>query len=163
MLLSRSRFLTGLQCPKRLWWTVHEPDAPQLTVDGGSAVFERGTKETEMKRWVAGAGWCVRSRRCRWPRLTGAQRLQAAAAAAEAKDAKAKKELSDAQIRKILIDESIAAYSGNCPCPYSTMSNGRNCGRWSAYSRDGGEPSLCYAKDVTAEMVQQYRDANSLE
>jgi hypothetical protein len=108
-------------------------------------------------RWLV----CTRSRRCRWPRLTGAQRLQAAAA--EAKDAKAKKELSDAQIRKILIDEPIVAYSGNCPSPYSTMSNGRNRGRWSAYSRDGGEAPLCYAKDVTAEMVQQYRDANSLE
>jgi hypothetical protein len=78
------------------------------------------------------------------------------------KDEKAqKKRLSDAQIRKILIEESIAAYSGNCPCPYSTMRNGRSCGRRSAYSRPGGEAPLCYAKDVTAEMVQAYRDANT--
>lgn len=73
---------------------------------------------------------------------------------------KAKKKLSDAQIRQILIDESIAAYSGNCPCPYSTMRNGRTCGGRSAYSREGGEAPLCYAKDVTAEMVAAYRDAN---
>jgi hypothetical protein len=71
-----------------------------------------------------------------------------------------KPKLSDAQIKKILIEESIAAYSGNCPCPYSTMRNGRSCGRRSAYSREGGESPLCYAKDVTAEMVQAYRAAN---
>jgi hypothetical protein len=68
--------------------------------------------------------------------------------------------LSDAQIKKILIEESIAAYSGNCPCPYSTMRNGRSCGRRSAYSREGGESPLCYANDVTAEMEQAYRNAN---
>lgn len=31
--LSKSRFVTGLQCPKLLWWTVHEPDAPELVPD----------------------------------------------------------------------------------------------------------------------------------
>lgn len=87
-----------------------------------------------------------------------ALRLQAEDGAGE--EGKPKKRLSDGQIRQILIDESIAAYSGNCPCPYSTMRNGRSCGRRSAYSRPGGEAPLCYAKDVTAEMVQAYRDAN---
>jgi hypothetical protein len=24
--LSKSKFTMGLQCPKLLWWTVHEPD-----------------------------------------------------------------------------------------------------------------------------------------
>ena len=33
LLLSKSRFTTGVQCEKLLWWTVHEPDAPELTVD----------------------------------------------------------------------------------------------------------------------------------
>ena len=75
----------------------------------------------------------------------------------------AKKALSDAQIRQILIDESIAAYSGNCPCPYSTARNGSRCGRRSAYSREGGEAPLCYPKDVSAEMVLAYRDAHSEE
>ena len=31
--LSKSRFVTGLQCHKLLWWTVHEPDAPELQPD----------------------------------------------------------------------------------------------------------------------------------
>jgi hypothetical protein len=74
-----------------------------------------------------------------------------------------KKALSDAQVRQILIDESIAVYSGNCPCPYSTARNGSRCGKRSAYSREGGEAPLCYPKDVSQEMVQQYREAHAEE
>lgn len=81
------------------------------------------------------------------------------ATGAEAQQSKPKR-LTDAQIRQILIDESIAAYPGNCPCPYSTMSNGRKCGRRSAYSKPGGESPLCYPKDVTDEMVAGYREAS---
>jgi hypothetical protein len=72
-----------------------------------------------------------------------------------------KKALSDAKIRQILIDESIAAYSGNCPCPYNTARNGSRCGKRSAYSREGGAAPLCYPKDVSDEMVKQYREANA--
>lgn len=81
-----------------------------------------------------------------------------------AKEGKSKKKApSDAQIRQILIDESIAAYSGNCPCPYNTASNGSRCGRRSAYSREGGAAPLCYPKDVSKEMVQEYRDRHQQE
>ena len=31
--LSKSRFTSGLQCHKKLWWEVHEPDAPELQPD----------------------------------------------------------------------------------------------------------------------------------
>jgi hypothetical protein len=68
------------------------------------------------------------------------------------------KRLSDAQIKRLLIAESIAAYEGNCPCPYSRARNGWRCGRRSAYSREGGAAPLCYPNDVTAEMVQAYRE-----
>ena len=66
--------------------------------------------------------------------------------------------LSDAQIRKVLIAESRAEYSGNCPCPYDTDKAGRSCGKRSAYSRPGGAAPQCYDRDVTAEMIQAYRD-----
>lgn len=91
--------------------------------------------------------------------------LQTKDGAAEGgKAGKAKKKgPTDAQVRQILIDESIAAYSGNCPCPYSRARNGSRCGRRSAYDREGGEAPLCFAKDVTAEMVQSYREAHPEE
>ena len=74
-----------------------------------------------------------------------------------------KKRVSDAQIRKILIDESIAAYDGNCPCPYSRARNGSRCGKRSAYDREGGSAPLCFPADVTAEMVQAYREEHREE
>ncbi len=41
--LSKSRFLTGLQCHKRLWWQVHEPDAQELRPDENTQViFDTG-------------------------------------------------------------------------------------------------------------------------
>lgn len=76
---------------------------------------------------------------------------------------KSKRKLSDAQVRQILIDKSIAAYSGNCPCPYNRASNGSRCGRRSAYDRAGGAAPLCFPKDVSAEMVQGYRDTHQDE
>jgi hypothetical protein len=91
----------------------------------------------------------------------GAMRLEAQRASPQAD--KKSKPLSDSQIRKILIEESIAAYSGNCPCPYSRARNGSRCGRRSAYDRPGGEAPLCFERDVTEEMVRGYRDAHAEE
>src|SRR5574341_2170254 len=31
--LTKSRFVTGWQCPKLLWWTVHQPHADELKPD----------------------------------------------------------------------------------------------------------------------------------
>lgn len=69
----------------------------------------------------------------------------------------AAEDLTDDEIRKLLIQRSIAAYSGNCPCPYSVMRNGRRCGGNSAYSKPGGASPLCYPTDVTAAMIDRYR------
>jgi hypothetical protein len=54
---------------------------------------------------------------------------------------------SDSEVQRA-IRQSIAAYSGSCPCPYSTDRAGRRCGGRSAYSRPGGAAPLCYASDV---------------
>ena len=41
-------------------------------------------------------------------------------------------DLSDAEIKKILIEQSIRSHSGACPCPYNVMKNGHRCGGNSA-------------------------------
>ena len=64
---------------------------------------------------------------------------------------------SDAAIRKAIVQQSIAAYSGSCPCPYSTDRAGRSCGRRSAYSRPGGASPKCYPSDVSAAEVRAWR------
>ena len=49
--LSKSRFIAGWQCRRRLWWTAHEPSAPELVPDVAlEAVFERGRRVGELAR-----------------------------------------------------------------------------------------------------------------
>jgi hypothetical protein len=75
-------------------------------------------------------------------------------------DIAAASELSDAQIREMLIRQSIAMYSGNCPCPFSRDRAARLCGGRSAYSKPGGRNPICYPSDVTDEMIRTYRATN---
>ncbi|HEV2818282.1 MAG TPA: hypothetical protein VGW40_13810 [Allosphingosinicella sp.] len=64
---------------------------------------------------------------------------------------------SDAQVRQQIIRQSIAAYPGPCPCPYSVMRNGRSCGGRSAYSRPGGYAPICYPADISQAEVERWR------
>ena len=49
--LSKSRYTAGLQCPKQLWWRVHEPDAPELATDESlQATLTRGQRVGELAR-----------------------------------------------------------------------------------------------------------------
>lgn len=68
--------------------------------------------------------------------------------------------LSDAAIRHQLMDESLAAYRGQCPCPENIMRNGRRCGKNSAWSKPGGRQPLCYPSDVTPEMIETWRQSH---
>lgn len=70
--------------------------------------------------------------------------------------------LSDAAIKKAIIKESIDSYSGPCACPYQTARNGSSCGKRSAYSRPGGYEPVCYDKDVTPEMIKEYRTKHKI-
>jgi hypothetical protein len=67
--------------------------------------------------------------------------------------------LSDAEVRQVLIKQSIANYRGSCPCPYNVDRAGRSCGRRSAYSKPGGASPLCYSQDITQKMVDEYRNS----
>lgn len=71
--------------------------------------------------------------------------------------------LVNVQIKQLIIEESIANYSGNCACPYNLASNGSLCGRRSAYSKPGGYSPICYPSDVTPEMVKQYKKTHKIK
>ncbi|HZI79702.1 MAG TPA: hypothetical protein VFD69_09315 [Vicinamibacterales bacterium] len=68
----------------------------------------------------------------------------------------ARSALSAEQIKRAIVDASIASYSGNCPCPYNLDRAGRRCGRRSA-SRPGGAAPFCYDADVSVAMIDAYR------
>jgi len=65
--------------------------------------------------------------------------------------------LADAQVKELIIQQSIDSYPGTCPCPYSRARNGSRCGGRSAYSRPGGYAPICYTSDITKEMIAKYR------
>ncbi|MFZ4807451.1 MAG: hypothetical protein ACOYLQ_09360 [Hyphomicrobiaceae bacterium] len=70
--------------------------------------------------------------------------------------------LTDAAIVAVIIAASIAAYKAMgkpCACPNDTMRNGASCGNRSAYAKPGGFRPLCYATDITADMIKNYRTA----
>lgn len=57
-----------------------------------------------------------------------------------------------------IIENSIASYPGRCPCPYNRDRAGRQCGGRSAYNRAGGYAPICFRQDVTAEMINKYKN-----
>lgn len=67
---------------------------------------------------------------------------------------------TDEEVRQLIIQESIASYPGNCPCPYNRVANGSKCGKRSAWSRAGGYAPICYPEDVTPEMIDEWRRAS---
>jgi hypothetical protein len=59
-------------------------------------------------------------------------------------------------LKEQMIEESIARYPGNCPCPYNRDARGHRCGKRSAWNRAGGYVPLCYPEDITPEMVRDF-------
>ncbi|HNS00357.1 MAG TPA: DUF2779 domain-containing protein [Planctomycetota bacterium] len=60
MRLSKSRFTSGLQCHRRLWWEVHEPQAKELIPDElTQAIFDQGTRVGAVARSYVPGGRLV--------------------------------------------------------------------------------------------------------
>lgn len=81
-------------------------------------------------------------------------------------------EPTDAELRDLLVQQSIARYTGACACPYHRKWNETlfmfpnafrqyptvRCGDDSEYIRPGGPTVFCYPADVPAELVEEYRE-----
>lgn len=81
-------------------------------------------------------------------------------------------EPTEAEIREILVQDSIDRYTGPCACPYHRKWNEKlfrfpnqfrkyptvRCGADSEYVRPGGPTVFCYGSDVPAAMVEAYRE-----
>lgn len=94
---------------------------------------------------------------------SSASSTKATSSPTKRRESKRKAKNDDAAIRRRMIKESIADYEGPCPCPYNLARNGSQCGGRSAYSRPGGAAPLCYPRNITDEMVQEYRATHSTE
>src|SRR5690349_16498860 len=87
----------------------------------------------------------------------------AGAALALACCAVASEALTDDEVRRVMIQESLQSYPGNCPCPWNTDRAGRLCGKRSAYSRPGGYTPVCYAHQISDEQVRAFREARQIK
>ena len=66
MPLSKSRIIAGRQCPKLMWWKVHEPDAPELVPDAAqSAIFAQGNRVGELACQYVSGGTAIAFQRGR--------------------------------------------------------------------------------------------------
>src|SRR5436309_15315122 len=78
--LSKSRFTSGLQCHKKLWWEVHEPDAVELQPDKVlQDLFDQGRQVGEAARTRYPGGVLIDL-----PHHAGAERVAATQKAIEA-------------------------------------------------------------------------------
>ncbi|PTL35930.1 hypothetical protein CLG94_07085 [Candidatus Methylomirabilis limnetica] len=58
--ISKSQYISGLQCRKLLWWMVHEPESPELAVgEELQVIFERGRRVGELARTCVPGGVLV--------------------------------------------------------------------------------------------------------
>lgn len=64
--------------------------------------------------------------------------------------------------RNAIIRQSIAAYPGSCPCPFSRDRAGRRCGNRSAWSKPGGYSPICFDSDVSASRLSTYLARNRM-
>ncbi len=70
---------------------------------------------------------------------------------------------SDAQVRRLVIQQAIATSGASCPCPYSKTKKAKLCGSRSVYYQRGGVPMQCYARDVSDQDVDAYRNEHGLD
>ncbi len=66
---------------------------------------------------------------------------------------------SDEDIRRLVVEDSLARFQGYCPCPYS-YDRGQQCADKSVYRQSsGGRPAdlYCYPADVPYWEIVNYR------
>jgi len=65
--------------------------------------------------------------------------------------------MTDAQVEHAIIHEYISSFSTPCACPYQVLRNKTICGAGSGVSHHPGTKPICYRRDVTAQMVRDWR------
>lgn len=164
----------GMSCPANLWGnrdyssqTAPPSSPPQsllterafVTANSLNVRAGAGAEHEIIGRLSRGAEVAIVERAGEWARLApkSAQSGGWASSSYLSPEAPRAQRTSDSQIRRLIMQQSLAYYSGSCPCPYNVDRAGRQCGRRSAYSRPGGASPMCYPSDVSDAQIQAYR------
>jgi hypothetical protein len=73
---------------------------------------------------------------------------------------------TDNQIRQQIIQQSVASYLATghrCACPYNPWHGMALPAAHRAYIRPGGAPPICYASDVTEQMISDWKYQHETE
>jgi hypothetical protein len=66
------------------------------------------------------------------------------------------------EARRQIVQDSIARWNGECPCPYSYAWNGKQCADASAYMKRVPGSPYCYPQDVPPYEIYQWRKIRGL-
>ena len=69
----------------------------------------------------------------------------------------AMRNMTDQNVRSLVLGSSQAEYGGECACPYDKDSSGVVCGDRSAHTRTGGRAPYCFAEEVPASALPAMR------
>lgn len=164
----------GMNCPGNLWGARdYAPTGPPeasvrqtllnerafVTANALNLRASAGVEHDVVARLPRGSEVTIVERDGEWARLapTSAHRGGWVSSSYLADQAPGAIDNSDAQVRRLIMQQSLAYYSGSCPCPYNVDRAGRRCGLRSAYSRPGGASPMCYPSDVSDAQVRAYR------
>ncbi len=165
----------GMTCPANLWGDrdystgAASPDLrPQsrlgerafVTASSLNVRAGAGAEHEIIGRLPRGSEVTIEERAGAWARLASTETSGGGWVSADfigSEPPPAAASISDSQIRRLLMQQSLAYYAGSCPCPYNVDRAGRQCGRRSAYSRPGGASPLCYPSDVSDAQIAAYR------
>jgi|CXWL01.1.fsa_nt_gi endonuclease YncB( thermonuclease family) len=164
----------GMNCPANLWGNrdysataTSSATTPQallserafVTASSLNVRAGAGAENAIVGRLARGAEVTIVARTGEWARLapTGSHESGWVSSSYLSAEAPQAESASDSQIRQRIMRQSLAYYSGSCPCPYNVDRAGRRCGRRSAYSRPGGASPMCYPSDVSDAQVQAFR------
>ena len=144
-------YVTGNRVNIRSQPTIAQNVLGQAYINQKVALVERGTDWHRIALQDGTVGWMSAKY------LSSSKVQRVAKPAATAKRSIGPQTTQDIRgIRDAMIRQSIAAYPGNCPCPYNRASNGTRCGKRSAWSKPGGYAPLCYESDITDQRVATF-------
>jgi len=68
--------------------------------------------------------------------------------------------MTDNEVRHAIVHESKVRYANICACPYAARSHAKICNAGSGMARHIEVAPVCYSKDVTEQMIRDWRQRN---
>ena len=68
--------------------------------------------------------------------------------------------MTDTEVRHAIVHESRVRYANICACPYAVRNHAKICNAGSGMARHIDVTPVCHSKDVTEQMMKDWRERN---